>query len=283
MADAPIPFKQFLETAPPLETHSVSAVAKLDQHANVTIALPPIFLYCGHPECGGFRYFDPTDEELTVYRLRQTNFQENEYARFLCRNCQTRAKTFALFVAGNTSDLVKLNIMKYGEHPRFGEPRPNSVKTVLDDEIEFFDRGYRAETAGLGIGAFAYYRRFVESHKDKIIAEIRKVAVAQGAKPEIIETLDRAAAMNSFDQAVKTVKDAIPDSLKYGGGHNPLTLLHTALSQGLHNDDDADCLTLAKDIRLVLTDLADRTTQALKDNTALSQAVNRLLQKNSRT
>jgi hypothetical protein len=131
---------------------------------------------------------------------------------------------------------------------------------------------------GLGIGAFAYYRRFVESHKDKIIAEIRKVAVAQGAKQDVLDTLDRAAKMNSFDSAVKTVQDAIPDSLRHSGGHNPLTLLHAALSAGLHNEDDEQCLELAKDVRLLLTDLAGRTTQALKNDSELGQAVNRLLQ-----
>lgn len=169
--------------------------------------------------------------------------------------------------------------MKLGECPAYGDPRPNLIKDVLDDEIEFFDRGYRSETAGLGIGAFAYYRRFVESHKNKIIAEIRKVAVAQGAKQDVIETLDKAAKMNSFENAVKTVKDAIPDSLRHSGGHNPLTLLHDALSAGLHNEDDEQCLELAKDIRLLLTDLAERTTQALKNNSELGQAVNRLLKR----
>ncbi|HEY0943015.1 MAG TPA: hypothetical protein VGE08_23215 [Steroidobacter sp.] len=177
-------------------------------------------------------------------------------------------------LTGNSAE-----IMKIGEVPAFGEPRPNAVKDVLDDEIKFFERGYHAETAGLGIGAFAYYRRFVESHKDKIIAEIRKVAVAQGAKQDVLDTLDKAAKMISFENAVKTVKDAIPDSLRHSGGHNPLTLLHDALSAGLHNEDDEQCLELAKDIRLLLTDLAERTTQALKNNSELSQAVNRLLRK----
>jgi hypothetical protein len=78
---------------------------------------------------------------------------------------------------------------------------------------------------------------------------------------------------------VKAVKDAIPDSLRHSGGHNPLTLLHDALSAGLHSEDDEQCLELAKDIRLLLTDLAERTTQALKNNSELNQAVNRLLKK----
>ncbi len=56
--------------------------------------------------------------------------------------------------------------------------------------------------------------------------------VAQGAKQDVLDTLDKAAKMISFENAVKTVKDAIPDSLRHSGGHNPLTLLHDALSAG---------------------------------------------------
>jgi hypothetical protein len=58
-----------------------------------------------------------------------------------------------------------------------------------------------------------------------------------------------------------------------------LTLLHGALSAGLHSEDDEECLELAKGIRLLLTDLAERTTQALQKKDEVGAAVTRLLQK----
>jgi hypothetical protein len=154
------------------------------------------------------------------------------------------------------------------------------VTHVLDDDIKFFEYGYRAETDGLGIGAFAYYRRFVESHKNKIIAEIRKVAVAQNLGADLIAGLDRAATRREFSAAVDEIKDAIPDSLKFNGA-NPLTLLHNALSGGLHSEDDVECLSIAQDIRTVLTALAERTAELLKTQSALNDAVTRLNQRNS--
>jgi hypothetical protein len=60
-------------------------------------------------------------------------------------------------------------------------------------------------------------------------------------------------------------------------GHNPLTLLHTALSEGLHAQSDEDCLEFASDIRVVMTELADRISQALKDEAELKSAISRLL------
>ncbi len=77
------------------------------------------------------------------------------------------------------------------------------------------------------------------------------------------------------------MKDAIPESLRIRG-HNPLTLLHPALSEGLHDKSDAECLELATSIRVVLTELADRISQALKDEAELTSAVTRLLKKETK-
>lgn len=275
VAQKPIPFTEFLTSVPVLQWRSVQANVQHNPSTGTELEVPSIQLFCPSPTCLGIRFFDAKD--LRLYRFDSERVRD-EYVYYSCRNCAETSKTYAIRMSFDPPNKLT-HFMKLGEHPAYGDPRPNLVKDVLDDEIEFFERGYRSETAGLGIGAFAYYRRFVESHKNKIIAEIRNVAVAQGAKQDVIETLDKAAKMNSFENAVKTVKDAMPDSLRHSGGHNPLTLLHDALSAGLHNEDDEQCLELAKDIRLLLTDLAERTTQALKNNSELGQAVNRLLKK----
>jgi hypothetical protein len=59
-------------------------------------------------------------------------------------------------------------------------------------------------------------------------------------------------------------------------GQNPLALLHKALSQGLHAKTDEECPSLAQDIRVVLTELAERAGIALKDEAELKEAVRRL-------
>jgi hypothetical protein len=281
--DARIEFGEFLMTIPPLESRRVSAGVTRGQY-RFNLKNPAIELHCEGPKCGGARFFDPMDNTVDLEQSDKASGAKLIFLRYTCRNCEGSAKTYAISFKYQQVEFGKFEseAMKIGEHPRFGEPRPNAIKDVLDDEIEFFERGYRAETDGLGIGAFAYYRRFVEGHKDKMIDEIMKVAKAQGAKPDIIAALEEARKSVSFDKAVDLVKNAIPDSLRYHGGHNPLTLLHTALSQGLHNDDDVECLVLAQDIRLVLTDLAERSTLALKSSSELGDAVKRLLNKGAR-
>jgi hypothetical protein len=56
--------------------------------------------------------------------------------------------------------------------------------------------------------------------------------------------------------------------------------LHKALSGGVHEKTDEECLALAHDVRVVLVELAERIGQALKDEAELNTAVNRLLEAN---
>ena len=90
-----------------------------------------------------------------------------------------------------------------------------------------------------------------------------------------MKTLEAAKEEVQFKKALASVKDAIPQALLIDG-HNPLTMLHTALSDGLHQQNDERCLELAHDIRVVLIELAERMGQALKDEAELNAAIKRL-------
>jgi hypothetical protein len=81
---------------------------------------------------------------------------------------------------------------------------------------------------------------------------------------------------------VESVKAAIPDALLIDG-HNPLTLLHKALSAGMHAQTDEECLEIASSIRIVLTELADRLGRILRDDAELKAAVGRLLKVTGKT
>jgi hypothetical protein len=145
---------------------------------------------------------------------------------------------------------------------------------LFGEDREIFLKGRRCENQGLGIGAFTYYRRIVENHKTQILDEI--IGVATKVAPGMVETLERAKSENQFSKAVESVKDAIPPTLLINS-HNPLTLLHSALSKGLHAQTDEQCLELARDIRLVLAELAERIGQALRDEAELNAAISRLM------
>ena len=194
---------------------------------------------------------------------------------FVCRNCKKTSKTYAFWsILGE--DEVNGELMKFGEQPPFGPPTPARVITLIGGERDYYLKGRRAENQDLGIAAFAYYRRVVENQKTRIIDEITRVAQKVGASEDVLNDLATARSETQFSKAVDAIKHGIPQSLLIDG-HNPLVLLHSALSEGLHAQTDEQCLELATSIRVVLTELVERMRLALKEEVELSTAVTRLL------
>jgi hypothetical protein len=174
---------------------------------------------------------------------------------------------------------LNVSLTKLGEYPPFGPPIPARVISLIGPDRDLFLKGRRAELRGLGIGAFVYYRRVLEQQKGRIIQEVRKVAEILAVPAPVLQRFDEALAEDQFTTAVEKIKDAIPESLRING-QNPLILLHDPLSEGIHRKTDEECLDLAKSIRVVLTELAERISAVLKDDKELKEAVNRLQKRN---
>lgn len=99
---------------------------------------------------------------------------------------------------------------------------PARLVTLIGPDREVFLQGRRAENSGQGIGAFAYYRRVVENQKNRIIAEIARVAKTVGSTPEIDCLFEAAMKETRFTQSLELVKAVIPQVLLIDG-QNPLT------------------------------------------------------------
>ena len=236
------------------------------------IYTPELFLHCASDVCNGQRYFRYTQGDKSLgmgVDTRQT------FLTFTCDNCKKNQKTFALRIRVPRDDNSGL-CMKFGEWPPFGPPTPARLIRMFGKDRDTYLKGRRCENQNLGIGAFTYYRRVVENQKNQILDEIIRVSHKIGASAEMLKALEDAKRENQFSKALEMVKDAIPPGL-FINGHNPLTLLHSALSDGLHERTDEQCLELAHDARVVLVELAERLGQALKDEAELNTAVTRLM------
>jgi hypothetical protein len=267
-------FSQFLESTPPYADENISDLVVVERAPNGTshlLARPQIRLYCENEACQGLRFFETLESKTWLSDEKWIN----DFLRYVCRNCRRTVKTFSLrFRRQGQSGAGEA--MKYGELPAFGPPTPSRVITLIGPDREMFLRGRRAENLGFGIGSFAYYRRVVENQKSRIIHEIAKASAKLGASAEMLTQLEQAEKETQFSKAIEQIKVGIPPALLIHD-HNPLTLLHTALSEGLHEHTDQECLEIAQEIRLVLTELAERISQALKEEAELKDAVSRLM------
>jgi hypothetical protein len=260
----------FLQECPPGSVVKVSGAVK--QYRNyVGIDSPEIQLHCPQQTCNAYMFFSSDSDGKVVDNKEWAKF----YLSYSCRNCSKYSKIFSLaarLIGGNICE-----VYKFGELPHFGPPVPARVLRLIQPDRELFLSGRRCENQGLGIGAFTYYRRVVESQWTRFVDEIIRVGKAIGTPELSIRALEASRDEQQFSKAVKGLKDAIPAALLLNG-HNPLVLLHGALSQGVHNLSDEECLVLATSIRVVLVEFAEKLGQALKDEKELSESITRLLQ-----
>jgi hypothetical protein len=266
-----ISMADFLEATPPDTQVLVSDLGKRGYSGGVELSTPDISLHCHSAHCDGeqrFKY-EHGNDSLPDSKWRFS------FITYACRNCGETRKVFALAVMKRAgfSGLAQ----KFGEIPPFGPEVPARVISLIGPDRDIFLRGRRSENHGLGIGAFSYYRRVVEKQKNRIIGEMAKVAERLGASKGDLSLFHKALEETQFSNAVDKIKTAIPSALLIDGHHNPLTLLHDALSDGIHERSDEGCLESAREIRLVLTNLAERMAEVLKSDAELKDAVSKLL------
>jgi len=267
-------FSYFLEAIPPNQLVYLSDIAETRNPRNGSgrstfIAEPEIRLFCSHEKCDGTRFFRYKDKRDIFLSNKGSNYF---YMTYLCSNCQINEKTFSIAVCEVDDEYKYGKCYKIGEIPAYGPPLPSRVFKLVGTDREIFLKGKRSENFGLGIGSFVYYRRVVENQKNKIINEILKVSERIGASEDKIQLLKDSIKETQFSKSFDLIKDAVPESLLINGS-NPITMLHDALSNGVHNLSDEECLELASSIRIVLVELSERLSQALKNEAELTNAV----------
>jgi len=276
-------FAEFLENSPPNHVVELDEIAAFGNYQKIGLGeyllSPEIQLHCSSEACNGARFFRQISRPVKL--IRGAWF--NTFVEYRCSNCQSTTKRFALscklnddIEEGEGDENYNGSCLKYGEAPPFGPPTPARLVKLIGPDRDEFLSGRRSENLGLGIGAFSYYRRVVENQKDRILGQIIEVAKKIGASSSNIEELESARSETQFSKALSMVKTSLPESLLIDG-HNPLSLLHAALSDGIHDRTDEECLEIASSVRIILGELSERLSNAMKEEAELKSAISTLL------
>ena len=284
-------FAEFLQDIPPSKRVKITNLWNVESvdPEELNLNIPKLWLYCDSEKCEGIRAF--SSRQTIKYEI----FERNQVLLYRCCNCQHKTKHISLNMTLDREDpglsvsqdevweipSVAGFAINYGELPPFGPPTPSRLIKLIGPDRNLFLKGRRSENLGLGVGAFAYYRQVVERQKDRLITEIAKVAQKHGASVETLELFGKAINETQFSKAVHEIRDAIPQALLIDG-HNPLSLLHDALSEGIHAGTDEDCLELATAIRTILAKLSENITHVLKDEAELKNSLTRLLNRKNK-
>ena len=82
-------------------------------------------------------------------------------------------------------------------------------------------------------------------------------------------------------EKIDLVKDLLPSILK-PNGMNPLGVLHSELSEGLHAESDEACLENAQHIKSILTFLINQIIQSKESAKGFTESMKSLLDKKSK-
>lgn len=241
--------------------------------------LPEITLRC--ETCAGDRRFASTTHLSSSWFVTQSA-RKSTTLECRCKNCSSYIKVFGITIEhddpffGMRGGSLSAKVTKFGEHPRWGERIPTRIRRMTGENFELFEKGYRCESQGLGVGAFAYYRGVVEMSWKKILGEVRRAASKHPNTEDFVSDIDASIKQRQFKKSVDSMKHAIPENLSING-QNPLILLHNATSVGLHGRSDEQCLGAAAAVRTLLVRTITIVEELLEDTSATDEAVKLLM------
>lgn len=175
---------------------------------------------------------------------------------FTCAACQTMKGYLLEFGPMSKGDTPESRapawVRKVGEWPQRGRDVPKDVERALGEKYEgLYRKGFECEGEGFGVGALAYYRRIVEDFVRGKLDEVEATLVGeeQAAFRAAAEKVRR---QWSGSEAIDLIKDKLPQEAR-PDGHNPLAILYSDLSDGLHAKLDEECAALAGGLRELLS------------------------------
>ena len=273
-------FSEFLQNTPPNQSIYISDLAVPQENRfSSRLNTPVLKIQCPDDLCNGDRFFRcVVVSDSGRFTASHTDYYF--YVSYRCSNCGKTYKTYSLRARIDKIGESQGVCYKFGEYPPYGPHVSPKLLRLIQPDSEMFNQGRRCENQGLGIGAFAYYRRVVEKQKDRILGKIVEVSEASGVPQDKINILRAAIRENQFRKALNMAKNGIPDSLLISG-QNPMLLLHRALSQGVHELSDKECLELASSVRVVLGKLSEKLSDILKDEEEVKEAISTLMNYNN--
>lgn len=196
-------------------------------------------------------------------------------AQYFCASCDDYSQFFQLFFDENLSF-----VMKTGQFPAWSISVEKNLSTILGEYEDIYRKGLICEGQGYGIGAYAYYRRIIESIIDELLNLIHDL-LDESDKALYEQALRETQEGIVAQEKIALVKDLLPKSLR-PSNMNPLNLLYDRLSEGIHAMTDEECLEIASDIREVLIYLVEQisvSVQAKNSSCRFTESMRKLLER----
>jgi hypothetical protein len=154
-----------------------------------------------------------------------------------------------------------------------------NLEMTLGRHAKTFRKGLVCESQGYGIGAFAYFRRITEEIIDELLDSITDLIEIEN-KEKYLSALAATKKTKVTQEKIDLVKDMLPNILR-PNGLNPLGVLHSELSEGIHANTDEACLENANHIKSILTFLINQIIVSRDASKQFTSGMKALLDKKS--
>lgn len=232
------------------------------------IPKPPIRMHCY--TCGCPQTFNMSNEYYQDYSYDTRPLGKVIRVVYLCAACKKYEHFFLLHFADDY-------VMKVGQCPPWEIVPDKNLSELLGEHQDYYKKGLVCESQGYGIGAYAYYRRIIEEIIDSLLDSITDI-IPESEKQQYLEALNQTRKTIIAQEKIELVKDLLPEILR-PDGMNPLNLLHTTLSEGLHAKTDDACLEIAGSIREILIFLVNRILETKQTSKKFTTSMRKLLEK----
>ncbi len=174
---------------------------------------------------------------------------------YVCSACESYSYTF--YVQFIQTDKLEKDttyykgfVRKVGQVPEWSIEIDRNLERALGKDADIYKKGLVSESQSYGIGSYAYFRRITENIIDELLDSITTL-LDEKDKEGFRQALSKVKTTRVTEEKIELVQDLLPASLQ-PSGINPLKSLHSALSDGIHNKTDEECLELADAIKTIL-------------------------------
>lgn len=234
------------------------------------IPTPAIHMYCGR--CKSEQTFRMSNRYSEVKGDTFSQSVTAVRAEYTCAACGIYQRIFLL----KFSDDLHY-VMKVGQEPPWEISVGKNLEMTLGDHVDYYKKGLVCESQSYGIGAYAYYRRITEEIIDELLGSILDLIDGE-EKQKYKDALEETKKTKVTEEKIELVKDLLPVSLR-PEGMNPLSVLHGALSEGLHDKNDEECLEIAVEIRESLVYLTGQIIESKKTSRQFTERMRKILEK----
>jgi hypothetical protein len=262
-----VPDEAFLEQYP---LYRRFAVENLPQTMD---RLPKVRIKMACPTCKSDQTFAMTNQYWENHKAMNVTVAGEVFRMvYRCSHCDSFERVF--FVKADHDGKW---LMKVGQFPAWEISTDAEIERLLGGHSPLFKKGLVCESQGYGIGAFGYYRRIVEEVIDLLLDEIASL-MGESERPVYQAALAQTKKTTVTQEKIDLVKDLLPPVLR-PDEMNPLSVLHSALSAGLHAGTDDECLEQAAIARDVLVFLVNQVAATRAASRSFTESMRKLLDK----